>query len=125
MIPKNIVIGQKVNPEKVRRAKELRRQMTETEQILWQHLRANRLGGWHFRRQQVIAGFIVDFYCHAAGLAVELDGPVHETRADYDEARDQSLAEHGIRVLRVKNQEVNEILETVLEKILQACEGRG
>jgi len=125
MIPKNIVIGQKVNPEKVRRAKELRRQMTETEQILWQHLCANRLGGWHFRRQQVIAGFIVDFYCHAAGLAVELDGPVHETRADYDEARDQSLAEHGIRVLRVKNQEVNEILETVLEKILQACEGRA
>lgn len=65
MTPKNIVIGQKINPEKAVRAKELRRNMTEAEKILWERLRANRLSGWHFRRQQVIRGFIVDLYCHA------------------------------------------------------------
>lgn len=84
MPPKNIVIGQKVDPEKAARAKELRREMTAAEKILWGYLRANRLDGFHFRRQQVIAGFIVDFYCHPAGLAIELDGPVHANQVEYD-----------------------------------------
>jgi len=61
MNKKNIITGQKVSPEKLERAKELRREMTPAERRLWQRLRANRLDGWHFRRQQVIDGFIVDF----------------------------------------------------------------
>jgi very-short-patch-repair endonuclease len=60
---KNILPGQRVTKEKLQRAKELRREMTPAEKILWEKLRANKLGV-HFRRQQVIAGFIVDFYCH-------------------------------------------------------------
>ena len=51
--------------------------MTPAEKILWQELRANKLGV-HFRRQQAIAGFIVDFYCHKAGLVVEVDGDIHD-----------------------------------------------
>ena len=50
MPPKNIVIGQKVDPKKAARARELRHKMTDAENILWQRLRANQLGGWHFRR---------------------------------------------------------------------------
>jgi very-short-patch-repair endonuclease len=57
---KNIIPGQTVTKEKLQRARELRRDMTPAEKILWQELRANKLGV-HFRRQQVIAGFIVDF----------------------------------------------------------------
>ena len=125
MSPKNIVIGQKVTSEKVARAKELRRQMTEEEQILWQHLRANRLDGWHFRRQQVIAGFIVDFYCHAASLVVELDGPIHASQVEVDTERDRVLAEKGMRVLRFQNRQVHENLEDVLQRILQACRERN
>ena len=60
---KNIIPGQKVTKEKLLRAKELRSEMTPAEKILWNELRANKLGV-HFRRQQVIQGFIVDFYCH-------------------------------------------------------------
>ncbi|MHB8778456.1 MAG: endonuclease domain-containing protein [Anaerolineales bacterium] len=56
---------------------ESRRDMTPAEKILWQELRANKLGV-HFRRQQVITGFIVDFYCHKAGLVIELDGVFYE-----------------------------------------------
>jgi len=123
MPPKNIVIGQKVTPEKASRAKELRREMTAAEQILWGSLRTNRLDGYHFRRQQVIAGFIVDFYCHAAGLAVELDGPVHDRQADYDRDRDRVLGEHGVQVLRFRNEEVMENLEAVLMTIRAACRG--
>jgi very-short-patch-repair endonuclease len=51
MPPKNIVIGQKIDPNKAARARELRHNMTDAERVLWQHLRANQLGGWHFRRQ--------------------------------------------------------------------------
>jgi very-short-patch-repair endonuclease len=121
MPAKNIIIGQNIDPAKAARARELRRTMTEGEKVLWERLRGNRLCGWHFRRQQVIGGFIVDFYCHAAGLAVELDGPVHENQADYDMERDRVLATYGVRVLRVKNQKVFENIEMVLGMILAAC----
>ena len=70
---KYIIPGQKVTKEKLQRAKELRRDMTPAEKLLWQELRANKLGV-HFRRQQIIVGFIVDFYCHKAALVIEVDG---------------------------------------------------
>jgi len=76
MDKKKIITGQKIKPEKLERAKELLREMTPAERCLGQDLRANRLGGWHFRRQQIIDGFIVVFYCHKAGLVIEVDGPI-------------------------------------------------
>jgi very-short-patch-repair endonuclease len=118
----NIVIGQKVTPIKIQRAKELRSQMTQEEKILWQHLRANRLNGLHFRRQQIIDGFIADFYCHAARLAIEVDGEIHQQQAEYDEERDQVLSARGLRLLRIKNEEVRQNLDSVLARIAKACE---
>ena len=97
----NIVIGQKVTSTKVRRAKELRRQMTPEEKILWQHLRTNQLNGFHFRRQQIIDGFIADFYCHAARLVIEVDGKIHQHQADYDAERDRVLSARGLQLLRI------------------------
>ena len=121
MPAKYIVIGQRVDAAKVERAKELRRDMTPAERLLWQHLRANRLGGFHFRRQQVIDGFIVDFYCHAAGLIVEVDGDVHQEQIAYDEQRDQILTARGLRILRFKNKACMQDVEGVLASILAAC----
>jgi len=118
---RNIVIGQKVDPAKVQRAKELRRQMTGEEKVLWQQLRANRLDGFHFRRQQVIDGFVVDFYCHATGLVVEVDGEVHQQQAEYDAERDRHLSARGLRVLRIRNREVRENLPEILARIAAAC----
>lgn len=66
--------------EKQMLARRMRREMTPGEWCLWQRLRANRFCGLHFRRQQVIDGFIADFYCHAARLVVEADGDVHDDR---------------------------------------------
>jgi len=74
---KNIIPGQRVTKEKLERAKELRRNMTSAEKLLWQEVRAKKLGV-RFRRQQIIAGFIVDFYCHRAALVVEVDGDIHD-----------------------------------------------
>jgi very-short-patch-repair endonuclease len=118
----NIVIGQKVTSVKVQRAKELRRQMTQEEKILWQHLRANKLNGLHFRRQQIIDGFIADFYCHAARLVIEVDGEIHQQQAEYDEERDQVLSARGLRLLRIKNEQVRQNLDSVLARIAKACE---
>jgi very-short-patch-repair endonuclease len=118
---RNIVIGQKITSTKLQRAKELRRQMTPEEQTLWQHLRANRLHGFHFRRQQIIDGFIADFYCHAAGLVIEVDGEIHEQQAEYDAERDKVLSARGLHLLRIKNEEVTENLDKVLLRIYQAC----
>src|SRR5438105_4830960 len=88
---RNVVIGQIVDEAKVDLAKKFRREMTCAEKRLWQHLRANRLAGLHFRRQQVIDGFIVDFYCHSVRLIIELDGPVHEKQIESDRERDAAL----------------------------------
>ncbi len=121
MPARNIVIGQKVSAAKVARAKELRRRMTPAERVLWSHLRKNQLEGFHFRRQQVIDGFIVDFYCHAAGLVVEVDGEIHQKQAEYDKERDRILAARGLRVLRFQNREVLENLPEVLNRIAAAC----
>ena len=117
----NIVIGQKVNSDKVQRAKELRRQMTPEENILWQYLRANRLHGLHFRRQQIIDGFIADFYCHASRLVIEVDGKIHEQQTEYDAERNKVLLARGLRLLRIKNEEVREELDQVLMLIYHAC----
>ena len=116
---KNIITEQKVTKEKLQRAKELRRNMTPTEKILWEELRANRLGV-HFRRQQVIQGFIVDFYCHLAGLVVEVDGDVHDLQKEEDERREKVLSEMGLRVVRFGNDEVVGNLLDVAQKI-KAC----
>ena len=97
--------------------------MTQEEKVLWKHLRANRLDGYHFRRQQVIDGFIVDFYCHAAGLVVEVDGEVHRQQIDYDVERDRVLSKHGLSILRIMNEEVRENLSGVLSRIADACRG--
>ena len=107
----NIVIGQKIEPVKVELAKEMRRQMTPAEKILWEHLRANRLHGLHFRRQQIIDGFIVDFYCHAASLVIEVDGKIHEQQIEYDLERDKILSARGLRLLRFENEEITEKID--------------
>ncbi|AFY50558.1 hypothetical protein Nos7524_4821 [Nostoc sp. PCC 7524] len=117
----NIVIGQKINPIKIHRVKELRRQMTPAEKILWEYLRGNRLHGLHFRRQQIIDGFIADFYCHAARLVIEVDGKIHEQQAEYDVEREKVLLARGLRLLRIKNEEVLQEIDRVLVLIYQVC----
>src|SRR5215211_3204803 len=113
MPARNIVIGQNVTSQKVQRSQELRRNMTEAEKLLWQSLRANRLNGWHFRRQQIIGGFITDFYCHAAALVIEVDGSIHDTRQEQDHRRTEHIREYGIEVIRFTNQEIQNHLPQV------------
>jgi very-short-patch-repair endonuclease len=113
---KNIIPGQNIDPDKIQRAHELRRKMTPAENALWQELRTNKLG-LHFRRQQVIEGFIVDFYCHSAGLIIELDGDIHQEQKEYDDSRDKILENMGLHVLRYSNDDVLFRLPSVLVQL--------
>ena len=101
-------------------AKELRKSMTKAEEILWMHLRNNKLNGLKFRRQHPMDIFIADFYCHQKKLIIELDGGIHDTREhkEYDNGRTFELEENGFKILRFRNDEVINDLENVLKRIL-------
>ena len=113
-----IITGQKP-AGKLLLAQQMRRLPTPAEAKLWACLRAGRLRSLHFRRQQVIDGFVVDFYCHAAGLVVELDGAVHRDQADYDAERTQILEERGLHILRFANSRVEWDCPAVLREIAE------
>ena len=119
-----IVAGRPVKRVEQERARALRMNMTAEEALLWERLRARRLDGLHWRRQQVIAGFIVDFYCHATGVAVELDGAFHLGQAEYDHDRDDVLARSGLLVLRFTNDDIHAHLPDVIARIRDACQHR-
>ncbi len=100
------------------KAEELRKNMTSAERIIWKHVHINQ---WKlkFRRQHPISNFIADFYCHPIKLIIEIDGDIHDVEEvkQYDEAREQSLKEYGLNILRFKNEEVFKNAPAVLEKI--------
>lgn len=100
-------------------AKKLRIRMTDAEQRLWQYLRAGRLQGYKFRRQQPIGDYIVDFLCLAPKLIVEADGGQHGEQQAYDQARTAYLQSLGFTVLRFWNHEILQQTESVLGDILQ------
>jgi very-short-patch-repair endonuclease len=118
---KNTVRGQSLSYEMHEHARKLRREMTPAEKILWKELRTNKLNGLHFRRQQIIHGYFADFYCHQHELIVELDGGIHELQKEYDVEREEYLIAIGFRIIRFTNEEINENLRDVLQKIVDAC----
>ena len=101
---------------------ELRRSATEAELGLWYHLRAGRLNGLKFRRQHPIPPYVVDFYCAAKKLVVELDGSQHDEVVDH--ARTRFLEAQGMKVLRYWDNDVPQQTDAVLEAILGAAENR-
>lgn len=105
--------------------KELRLQRTKAEELLWAYLRKKKTG-FKFRRQYNIGNYIVDFYCHAAKLIIELDGFVHEDDVVFenDQSRQRKLEALGFKFLRFTNQQVYKNLENVWYYISDGCEKR-
>ena len=104
------------NPKLKERARQLRRNMTPSERKLWQHLKGKQMMGYDFDRQRPIDQFIVDFYCKALKLAIEIDGSVHDTAQaqTYDQERQSKLESPGIDFLRFRNQEIQHHIDKVL-----------
>ena len=97
-------------------AKEHRQDATSAEEVLWSALRRQQMCGLPFRRQHPVGRFILDFYCPRKKLCVELDGSSHDGRED-DQARTDALALLKIRVIRFRNDEVLQDLQSVLRRI--------
>ena len=106
-------------------ARELRKNMTDSEKLLWKQLRNRKLSGYKFLRQHPILYkadfkglnyFIADFYCDEKKTIIELDGPIHEKSKEYDLFRDSEMKEKGIQVLRIKNDNLKN-QDEVLQKI--------
>jgi very-short-patch-repair endonuclease len=110
------------SPEIGARARQLRHAPTKAEDLLWNGLRGWNIG--KFRRQHPFERFILDFYCPAAKLCVEVDGDVHDEQVERDAARTEILNTHGIRVIRFRNEEVLGDMRSVLRRIEAVLKNR-
>lgn len=109
--------------EIILRAKELRMKMTSSEKILWERINKGQIHGLKFRRQHPISFFIADFYCHKLKLVIEIDGKYHNSseQEKCDTNRTAELNKLKIRVIRFTNDQINDELEGVVNKILSEC----
>lgn len=117
-------LGNLVSEPLITYARELRKNQTEAEDLLWQHLRNRKLFGFKFRRQHPISQmYILDFYCARIKLAVELDGSHHleKVQQEYDVERTNILKHLGIQVMRFTNAEVLNNIEQVFQQIVDTC----
>ncbi len=107
----------------VKRARELRRDQTGCEAALWEALRGKRLGGLKFRRQCPLGNYVVDFLCAERMLIVEIDGEYHDDADQrlFDQQRSAFLESYGYQIIRFRNDEVVDYLDSVLNAILEAA----
>jgi very-short-patch-repair endonuclease len=110
--------------EKLTLARLMRANPTQAEAKLWSRLRYRQVHGLKFRRQHIIAGYIVDLYCPALHLAVEVDGPHHLSQTIEDEMRDDMLGRYGVRVLRIDADAVMDDIDQVVEFIGGVATGK-
>ena len=121
--PKKLWRPGMTNPATLSRARELRKEATEVEQMLWALLR-KRPGGYKFRRQHPIGKYIVDFYVAEVRLAIEIDGEVHSSIEvqENDQWREGVISTNDIAFVRFTNQEVLENTQAVIKQIVSRCD---
>lgn len=110
-------------PRETRRlAKHLRRELTLPEGLLWRAIKSRRLDGLHFRKQHPVGPYVLDFYCDALKLCIEVDGQAHGAgdRPRRDELRDAWLADTGVRTLRLRASLILEDLDAAIATIRAA-----
>lgn len=112
-----------VSPELQEIARQFRREPTPAELRLWEALRGRRLHGLRWRFQHPVGTFVLDFYCPACKLVIEVDGSIHNLPAvlERDEERQRLLEAYGYRVLRFRNEQVETNLSQVLDEVAAAA----
>lgn len=105
-------------------ARNLRKNQTLQEQIMWKLLRNRQLSNYKFRRQYVIGKYIVDFVCREKKLIIEIDGGQHneQKNIEYDKERTEFFEHEGYRVIRFWNNDINKNLEGIYKKILESLD---
>ena len=119
-----IVLRKRINPKKLELARHFRKNPTESEDTVWQMLRNRQIRNLKWRRQQVIDGFIADFYCAELNVVLEIDGSVHDDEEvkEYDEYRTSVFKARGIKVFRLKNedcdkQHLTELIDNIITSL--------
>lgn len=104
--PLHVIKCNRINPAKLELARQFRKNPTPKEDDVWQWLRRNQMLGLKWRRQQIIEGFIADFYCHELSLVLEIDGEVHlsKEQMEYDQYRDYVFQSKGVYTIRISNE---------------------
>jgi len=100
-------------------ARELRNNPTQAEDKLWKILKRDQILGYRFRRQYIIAGFILDFYCPKLKLAIEVDGGIHNTKEnkEYDKERENIIKQYDISIIRITNEDIEGNILNVLKNL--------
>jgi len=106
-------------------SKELRKNQTTSEEFLWDILRNRKLNNLKFRRQHPFWRYIADFYCDEINLVIELDWKVHENQKEYDELRDEIISKYWVKIIRIKNEELIDNLDSVILKIINSPSPAG
>ena len=110
-------------PRLFERAKVLRENMTDAENLLWQKLQKKKIMGLRFKAKHPIDIFIVDFYCHKLKLVIEVDGKIHDLtdNKEYDKGRIVEMENYGIKFIRFSNQQIIENIHKVIQEIIKIC----
>ena len=103
--------------DKIQLAREFRKNPTKSERIMWDKLRGNNFLDLSFRRQHIIEGFIVDFYCHKLKLVIEIDGDIHKYQKDKDKERQKVIEQKGNIFYRIKSEDIGNNMKNVLSKL--------
>ena len=98
-------------------SRRLRNNSTLSEVLLWKHLSGKKMKGYSFNRQKPLLNYIVDFYCKALDLVIEIDGESHNNKYDADKTRQKELEDHGLYFLRFDDKEVKNDMLNVLRLI--------
>ncbi|MEA5459203.1 DUF559 domain-containing protein [Arcicella sp. LKC2W] len=109
------------NPKLKELARELRKNSTLSEVLLWLKIKGKTMGV-EFHRQVPIDNFIVDFYCHELMLAIEIDGSSHDDKQDYDQNRQLILENLGVKFIRFRDIDVKRRIGWVLEELMICVE---
>ena len=128
----HLIRNQKINSDKLELARQFRKGATQSEDIVWQLLRNRKMFNLKWRRQQIIEGFVADFYCAELNVVLEIDGGVHDNDAarEYDELRSEIFESLGIKTFRIKNENCDEehitkLITDIINLPLHTGEGRG
>ena len=108
-------------------ARQLRKNSTLSEVLMWQNIKG-KIHGVEFHRQVPLLNYIVDFYCHELGLAIEIDGNSHDFKYDYDALRQGRLEAYGVQFLRFTDREIKKEMFSVmleLEHKVNELKGKG
>ena len=105
-------------------ARDLRKKWTKEEELMWELLRKKQLNWLRFRRQHPFWRYIADFYCDELKLVIELDWKIHENQIEYDNIRTEIIKKYWVQVIRIKNEEIYNDIQNILNKILSPLGGK-